>query len=358
MRENWLPLVGTMSALADNPVRGRYAPSPTGDLHMGNLRTALLAWLYARCAGGQFVLRIEDLDLPRVRAQSSARMLSDLRWLGLDWNEGPDCGGPYAPYVQSQRNDIYQHYLQRLQDAGLLYPCYCSRSEIAHVASAPQQGADEGPRNLDTFRVPTPLSRLAALRNAESRYPGTCRHLTQTQRQRHEANGRRPSLRFRVDDQRIVSFTDLVAGPITQHVQQAVGDFIVRRSDGIFAYQFAVVVDDALMHINQVVRGADLLSSTARQILLYEALGFPIPTFAHVPLMLDGHGKRLAKRDLSAGLEPLRAAGATAEQIVGQLAASCHLVIPGTAISPTGLIQESFCQSYDIMRAKLQLQNR
>ena len=323
-----------MSALAANPVRGRYAPSPTGDLHLGNLRTALLAWLYARCAGGQLVLRIEDLDLPRVRAQSSARMLSDLRWLGLDWDEGPDCGGPYAPYVQSQRIALYEHYLQRLQDTGLIYPCYCSRAEIAHVASAPQQGADEGPR-----------------------YPGTCRHLTQSQRLQHEANGRRPSLRFRVDDQRIVTFTDLIAGPITQHVQQAVGDFIVRRSDGIFAYQFAVVVDDALMHINQVVRGADLLSSTARQILLYEALGFTVPTFAHVPLLLDEQGKRLAKRDQAAGLEPLRAAGATPEQLVGQLAASCQLVIPGTAISPTGLIQESSCQSYDIMRAKLLLQN-
>lgn len=284
---------------------------------MGNLRTALLAWLYARRAGGQFVLRIEDLDLPRVRAHSAERMLSDLRWLGLDWDEGPDCGGPYAPYVQSQRIDLYQHYLQRLQGAGLIYPCYCSRAEIAHAASAPQQGVDEGPR-----------------------YPGTCRNLTQTQRRQHEASGRRPSLRFRVADERSVSFTDLTAGPITQHVQQAIGDFIVRRSDGIFAYQFAVVVDDALMHINQIVRGADLLSSTARQILLYEALGFPTPTFAHVPLMLDEQGKRLSKREQSAGLEPLRAAGATSAQIVGQLAASCGLVTPGAEVSPSELLSQ------------------
>ncbi|HZO75105.1 MAG TPA: tRNA glutamyl-Q(34) synthetase GluQRS [Ktedonobacteraceae bacterium] len=303
-----------MSEIAAKPVRGRYAPSPTGDLHMGNLRTALLAWLYARRAGGQFVLRIEDLDLPRVRAHSAERMLSDLRWLGLDWDEGPDCGGPYAPYVQSQRLDIYQHYLQRLQDAGLIYPCYCSRAEIAHAASAPQ-GA-----------------------SAETRYPGTCRKLTRAQRQQHEASGRRPSLRFRVADERSVFFTDLIAGPMTQHVQQAVGDFIVRRSDGIFAYQFAVVIDDALMHINQVVRGADLLSSTARQILLYEALGFPIPTFAHVPLVLDEQGKRLAKRDQSAGLEPLRATSVTSAQIVGQLAASYGLVAPGIEVGPSGLL--------------------
>jgi glutamyl-tRNA synthetase len=268
-----MPMVRTMSGL----VRGRYAPSPTGDLHLGNLRTALLAWLFARISGGQFVLRIEDLDRPRVRPGSTERMLDDLRWLGLDWDEGPDIGGPYAPYTQSERQSTYNFYLQRLLDAGLVYPCYCSRAEIARVASAPH--ADEGPR-----------------------YPGTCRNLTQEQRRHHKANNRRPSLRFRVDDDRIVSFTDMLAGPIRQHVQQAIGDFIVCRSDGIFAYQFAVVVDDALMHINQVVRGADLLNSTARQILLYEALGFPIPTFAHVPLILDEQGKRLSKRQESTGL--------------------------------------------------------
>ena len=289
-------------------IRGRYAPSPTGDLHLGNLRTALLAWLFARSAGGQFVLRIEDLDQPRVRPGAGERMLSDLRWLGLDWDEGPDIGGPYTPYTQSQRQEIYRSCLQRLVDNGLIYPCYCSRAEIARAASAPQE--DEGPR-----------------------YPGTCRHLTQEQRRKHEANNRRPSLRFRVDDERIVSFTDVLAGPVEQHVQRALGDFIVCRSDGIFAYQFAVVVDDALMHINQVVRGADLLQSTPRQVLLYEALGFPLPTFAHVPLLLDEHGKRFSKRIQSAGLEPLRSAGATPAQVVGQLAATCGLVEPGTSTS-------------------------
>src|SRR6266700_407535 len=228
-----MPLVRTMPDLT----RGRYAPSPTGDLHLGNLRTALLAWLFARCTGGQFVLRVEDLDRPRLRPGATERMLYDLRWLGLNWDEGPDIGGPYAPYTQSERQEIYTNYLQRLADKGLIYPCYCSRAEIARAASAPQE--DEGPR-----------------------YPGTCRHLTQEQRRKHEANNRRPSLRFRVDDERIVSFTDVLAGPVEQHVQRALGDFIVCRSDGIFAYQFAVVVDDALMRINQVVRGTDLLNST------------------------------------------------------------------------------------------------
>ena len=309
-------------------IRGRYAPSPTGDLHLGNLRTALLAWLFARCAGGQFVMRIEDLDRPRVRPAATQHMLADLCWLGLDWDEGPDVGGCYAPYVQSQRQEIYALHLQHLVDADLVYPCYCTRAEIARVASAPH--GPEGPR-----------------------YPGTCRHLTLQQRRQHQANNRRPSLRFRVDDQRIVSFADLLAGPVEQQVQQAVGDFIVCRSDGIFAYQFAVVVDDALMHINQVVRGADLLPSTARQILLYEALGFPVPTFAHIPLMLDEQGKRLSKRDQSAGLEPLRGAGATPEQVVGWLAADCGLVDRREEISTKELIDRYKEKRYDIMRSKL-----
>ena len=318
-------MVGAMPRI----VRGRYAPSPSGDLHLGNLRTALLAWLYARCAGGSFVLRVEDLDRPRVRPGAARRMLSDLLWLGLDWDEGPDSGGPYAPYTQSERLEIYQEYLQRLRNADLIYPCYCTRAEVAQVASAPQQG-DEGPR-----------------------YPGTCRHLSMAQRRQHEARGRHPCWRFRVDEQRVVTFTDLLAGYTEQHVQQAVGDFIVCRSDGIFAYQFAVVVDDALMRINQVVRGADLLNSTPRQVLLYEALGFPIPSFVHVPLMLDEAGKRMAKRVQSAGLEPLRAGGATAAEVVGQLAASCGLAETGETISASGLAQRYNQRLYDIMRTKL-----
>jgi len=309
-------------------IRGRYAPSPTGDLHMGNLRTALLAWLFARCAGGQFVLRIEDLDRPRVHPGATERMLYDLRWLGLDWDEGPDIGGPYAPYTQSERQEIYASYLQRLADKGLIYPCYCSRAEIARAASAPQ--GDEGPR-----------------------YPGTCRNLTQAQRRQYEADKRRPSLRFRVDDERIVSFTDLLAGPLEQQVHQTIGDFIVCRSDGLFAYQFAVVVDDALMRINQVVRGADLLQSTPRQVLLYEALEYQVPTFAHVPLLLDEHGKRFSKRIQSAGLEPLRAAGATPAQVVGLIAADCGLVEKGEQLTASELAQQYNQKGYDIMRSKL-----
>jgi glutamyl-tRNA synthetase len=320
-------------AIAQQPssevVRGRYAPSPTGDLHLGNLRTALLSWLFTRCADGQFVMRIEDLDRPRVRPGATEQMLTDMHWLGLDWDEGPDCGGLYGPYIQSERISIYQYYMKKLQDVGLIYPCYCSRAEVAHAASAPQQGAEDGPR-----------------------YPGTCRNLTDAQRSQRAAS-RRPSYRFRVDDERIVTFTDLVAGSQQQHVQQAVGDFIVCRSDSIFSYQFAVVIDDALMHINQVVRGADLLSSTARQILLYEALGFPVPTFAHVPLIIDEQGKRLSKRTSSTGLAPLRAAGANPQQIVGRLATSCGLIEQGSSISPNELMRIYASQAYDIMPIKL-----
>ncbi len=305
-----MSLVGKVPDLT----RGRYAPSPTGTLHMGNLRTALLAWLLARSVNGEFILRVEDLDRPRVVPGASEKMLADLRWLGLDWDEGPDIGGPCAPYIQSERQAIYTAYIQRLSAAGLDYPCYCSRAEIARVASAPH--GPEGPR-----------------------YPGTCRHLSKVQQRRHEQAGQRPALRFRVADERVVTFTDRVAGQVSQQVQQAVGDFIVRRSDGIFAYQFAVVVDDGLMRINQVTRGADLLSSTARQILLFEALDFPLPTFAHVPLWLDSSSQRLSKRIQSAGLPPLRAAGATPEQIVGQLAASCGLAAPNTVLSADHLAE-------------------
>lgn len=327
-----MSLVGTMRAVSSTtPMRGRYAPSPSGDLHLGNLRTALLAWLLARVAGGRFVLRVEDLDRPRVRAGAAKRMLPDLRWLGLDWDEGPDIGGPYAPYTQSERQSLYDACLQRLQKAGMVYPCYCSRADIARAASAPHGDEDEGPR-----------------------YPGTCRDLTDSERRQREAATphRQPSLRFRVDDERIVVFEDVLLGRREQQVQRAVGDFIVRRADGIYAYQFAVVVDDALMHISQVARGADLLSSTARQILLYEALGFPIPSFAHVPLMMDAGGRRLSKRQQSEGLKPLRAAGLPPEEVVGQLATSCGLLPAGTRISARALAEQYIQQGYDILLGK------
>ena len=286
-------------------VRGRYAPSPTGALHLGNLRTVLLAWLFARAAGGTFVLRMEDLDLPRVRPGAAERMLDDLHWLGLDWDEGPDVGGSLGPYIQSARQALYAAALARLRERGDLYPCYCTRAELSRIASAPQQG-DEPPR-----------------------YPGTCRALTAKERAAREAAGRRPALRFRAPAAAI-SFRDVLAGEVTEYVAEVTGDFVVRRGDGIIAYQLAVVVDDALMGITQVVRGVDLLSSTARQLALYDALGYPRPReFVHVPLALDADGARMAKRNASAGLAPLREEGMTPERVLGVLAASCGLWEPG-----------------------------
>lgn len=293
--------------------RGRYAPSPTGDLHLGNLRTALCAWLWARRAGGSFVLRIEDLDQPRVRVDATARMLADLRWLGIDWDEGPEVGGPFGPYYQSERQALYLDALATLRARGVLYPCYCSRAELTRLASAPAPGED-GPR-----------------------YPGTCRTLSAKQRQQHERAGKRPAWRVRLPEG-MVNFMDLVQGPQTQDVAAAVGDIIVQRSDGIIAYQLAVVVDDGWMGITQVVRGADLLASTPRQIALGRLLGWPQPAYAHVPLLTDATGAKLSKRERSAGLAPLQAAGMSPEVVIGQLAASMGMVPDATPISMHDLL--------------------
>lgn len=290
-------------------VRGRYAPSPTGDLHLGNLRTALLAWLFCRKAGGTFLLRMEDLDLPRVRTGAASRILDDLRWLGLDWDEGPDVGGPLGPYIQNVRQDVYRAAIARLRGQGLIYPCYCTRAELARIASAPH--GDEGPI-----------------------YPGTCRHLSANERAQHEAAGRRPALRFKVPWAPI-TFTDHLHGSFTECLAETTGDFIIRRSDGIVSYQLAVVVDDALMAITQVVRGQDLLSSTARQLALFDALGYPRPTeFAHVPLAVDAAGARLAKRDAAHGIAALRRSGTRPATLAAALAASAGVWTAGKPAMP------------------------
>ena len=291
---------------------GRYAPSPTGALHLGNLRTALLAWLFARAADGRFTLRIEDLDLPRVRPGATRQMLDDLRWLGLDWDEGPDVGGMSGPYFQSMRQALYEQAIARLRAQGRIYPCYCTRAELAQIASAPQ-----GSEGL--------------------RYPGVCRHLTARQRAAREASGRQPALRFIAPDEPI-TFTDALHGTHTESVVATTGDFIVRRSDGIVSYQLAVVIDDALMGVTQVVRGGDLLSSTARQLALYDALGYPRPAlYAHVPLVSDAGGERLAKRNNASGVAALRDAGYLPAQVVGALAASCGLAA-NTPTTPAELL--------------------
>lgn len=275
--------------------RGRYAPSPTGTTHLGNASTALLAWLSVRASGGAFVLRMEDLDRARVVPGSAEGILSDLRWLGLDWEEGPDVGGPHRPYAQSERVPHYDAAFEKLRASGLVYPCFCSRKDIQSAASAPQAPGDE------------------------VRYPGTCRDLDADDALRRIASGRAHAFRFRVEPTEVPAFTDRVRGRFEAE-PGSIGDFVVRRADGVAAYQLAVVADDIAMEIDEVVRGADLLSSTVRQLLLYRAFDAPPPSFAHVPLILGDDGVRLSKRHQGVTLHEMREAGQIPEQIVGRLA--------------------------------------
>lgn len=303
------------SSISFSPVRGRFAPSPTGALHVGNARTALLAWLHARAAGGAFVMRVEDLDVGRVRPGIMETQLDELRWLGLDWDEGPDVGGGHAPYIQSRRTEAYDAALRVLAARGVLFACACSRKDIAAAASAPHAG-EEGPR-----------------------YPGICRaRLVDPAEPSLMEHGRsQVALRVRVEPGE-VCFDDLLQGRCCFHPAEETGDFVVRRKDGAAAYQLAVVVDDAAMEITHVVRGGDLLSSTARQLLLFRALGLPEPRFLHVPLMLGEDGERLAKRHGSVSLAELRARGIPAERVVGWLAATCGLAEETEIVSASGLV--------------------
>jgi glutamyl-tRNA synthetase len=281
-------------------IRTRFAPSPTGDLHLGGAWTALASWAFARAAGGRAVLRVEDIDTPRVVEGSAARIADDLAWLGLDWDEGPDEGGAHAPYTQSARPGIYEDALARLDAAGLTYPCDCSRAEIARVASAPHAGE-------------------------EVVYPGTCRD-----KPKGRAPRRPPAIRLRVPTGTTIAFDDLVRGRVEQHVDVSVGDFVLRRGDDVFAYQLVAAVDDASMEISHVVRADDLLGSTARQILLMRLLGFDrvVPTYAHVPLVVAESGGRIAKRVREATVRGLRERGVAPEEIVGALAHGLGLVAP------------------------------
>jgi glutamyl-tRNA synthetase len=263
---------------------------------VGGARTALFNWLVARNTGGSFVLRVEDTDAARDTQESYLRLLDDLRWLGLDWDEGPDLGGSSAPYFQSQRLPLYEAALDRLKQRERVYPCTCTRADVARAASAPHAG-DDGPT-----------------------YPGTCAGRSAADAARL---GDRPfAWRFRTP-QSLVGWDDLALGRKELDPARLGGDFIVGRSGGGPSYQLAVVVDDALMGVNQVVRGDDLIPSTPRQILLYQALGWEPPTFGHVPLVIGPDGRRLAKRDQSVKLAALRDSGVDPRRLVGLLAQSC-----------------------------------
>ncbi|MBO0910832.1 MAG: tRNA glutamyl-Q(34) synthetase GluQRS [Acidobacteria bacterium] len=270
------------------PYRGRIAPSPTGYLHLGHARTFLIARERARKYNGELVLRNEDLDPDRCRREFVSAMLEDLVWLGLNWDEGPDRAGPYGPYSQSERREHYLTAWRKLRDAGFLYPCSCSRKELAASASAPHEEDDE------------PI------------YPGRCRDRTDAKEFDEPAG---VNWRFQVPDGEEITFADEHLGPQHFLAGRDFGDFVVWRRDDVPAYQLAVVVDDHAMRISEVVRGRDLVKSTARQWLIYRAFNWHAPSFYHCDLVRDEAGARLAKRDDSLSIRKLRADGWTAEEL-------------------------------------------
>jgi len=269
--------------------RGRLAPSPTGLLHLGHARTFWIAYQRALAARGTLVMRNEDLDPQRSKTEFAQAMLEDLRWLGIEWQEGPDGGGPYAPYEQSQRRELYREAWKRLVKMQVVYPCRCSRKDLARSAQAPHDEDDE------------PI------------YPGTCRPSKKVDVPDSPAG---MNWRFRVRDGEEVGFADGHFGRRSYIAGRDFGDFLVWRRDDVPAYQLAVVVDDAAMRITEVVRGADLLRSTARQILLYRALGLREPAWYHCPLVTDEHGQRLAKRHDALSLRALRERGVRPEEVL------------------------------------------
>jgi len=306
--------------VAPTGYRGRFAPSPTGELHLGLLRTALLGWLRARSERGAFVIRIEDLDAPRVVPGSADTILELLRWSGLDWDEGPDLGGPRAPYVQSERLAGYARAIATLEARGLVYPCTCTRKEVS-LQSAPHGLSELGPV-----------------------YPGTCRNGP-------SRPGAPASLRFRMPDVQ-PRFVDGVHGEVTP-LSPAPGDFVLRRADGLFSYQLAVVVDDIAMGISEVLRGDDLLSSTPWQLALYDGLESPRPRFAHVPLMLGPDGARLAKRHAATSVAHYRRQGVPAEKIVGFLAHSAGLIDRLQSIRASELVADFALAKLDRQPARV-----
>ena len=283
-------------------VCGRFAPSPSGRMHLGNLWSCLLAWLSARSAGGQMVLRLEDLDRDRCKPEYCDQVMRDLEWLGLDWDN--------EPVYQSRRSDLYHEFFHTLELQGLVYPCFCTRAERL-AASAPHRS------------------------DGVTLYDGRCRRLTAQERQELAAV-RSPAWRVCVPGEEF-TFDDLCQGRYAQQLDRDCGDFILRRSDGVYAYQLAVVVDDALMGVTQVVRGRDLLDSTPRQLWLCKTLGFPAPEHAHVPLLLAPDGRRLAKRDRDLELGRLQQ-HYTAPELVGRLAHLAGLLPEYAPVTPAELV--------------------
>lgn len=275
-------------------VRTRFAPSPTGKLHVGNVRTALFAYLYARHTGGKFVLRIEDTDLERSEAVYTDKLMEDMRWLGLEWDEGPQKGGPAGSYLQSERGEIYKQYAEKLIEEGRAYYCYCSPDEVE--AEKKQAEAEGKPPH----------------------YSGRCKHLTEKQKREFEAQGRKPVIRF-VAYNEDFAFVDRVKGPIA-FPKGMVGDFVIMRANGVPVYNYAVVIDDALMEITHVLRADEHLSNTVRQLMIYRALGFEVPEFAHMALVLGPDRQKLSKRHGATSVDEFKNLGYHPDALVNYLA--------------------------------------
>ena len=283
-----------MSSIIEPPAVTRFAPSPTGSLHLGNARTALFSYLWARKSGGKFILRIEDTDLTRSQDRFRDELISDMRWLGLDWDEGPDVGGPAGPYCQAQRGEFYRSLYQQLSARGLVYPCFCTAEEL---------------------ELSRKLQRMAG---KPPRYAGTCRELTAPQRAEREARGPKPTLRFAVPGDQTIEFNDAVHG-LQRFASNDIGDFIIRREDGTPAFFFCNAVDDSAMGVTQVLRGDDHLTNTPRQIMLLKALGMPIPAYGHVGLLTGEDGAPLSKRHGSTSAHEFRERGFLSIAVLNQL---------------------------------------
>lgn len=300
--------------MPETAVKTRFAPSPTGYLHVGNARTALFNYFLARQSGGTFLLRIEDTDAKRCRPEYLAATLEDFRWLGLDWDEGPERGGKSGPYQQSERAEIYGALFAQLTDAGHTYECYCTPEELK-------------------------AARKAQIRSGQApRYPGTCRNLTADDRQRHIAAGRQASLRFRVAETGSVGFTDLVRGPVEFSLAD-IGDFVIRRADGSPNFLFGNAVDDALMGVDRVIRGEDHVSNTPRQLLVLQGLGQRAPEYGHIPLLIGDDNRPLSKREGGTGVRDLRKQGYCPTAIWNYLAHLGHHYPTNDTLSAEQLIQ-------------------
>jgi nondiscriminating glutamyl-tRNA synthetase len=301
--------------------RVRFAPSPTGDLHVGNARTALFNWMFARHFGGDFILRIEDTDESRSALSYQVNLIDDLKWMGMDWDEGPQKEGAYGPYKQSERLNIYAEHLKKLVAADLVYPCYCTAEELE----------DERQALILSKRMP--------------RYMGKCRNLTPDERKAREAQGRKHSYRFKVP-QLTVEFNDLIRGAM-KFEGEAIGDFIIVRSNEMPAYNFAVVIDDHLMGITHVIRGEDHLSNTALQIMLYRAFGFEPPTFAHHSLILGKDRSKFSKRHGSVSIGEFRKQGILPEALMNYLGLLGSSFTEGREV----LYREEMIEAFSLTRA-------